>query len=212
MSEQRDEPVRLAAAGEDRSAWITLLTTEHYNLQTQRAATISETNGRAGVFLSSVSSGLVALGFIGQDDRGSAGFVAFAALVLSALVFLGVVTFARTVQASIDDALFARRIDALRDAYAQLVPDLAPMLALARGQDVYRRRVGRRSQRLLTVPGSVGVLTGLLAGGDVGLLVNAGSGSVVVALAAGAVVGVLVTAALMRSQGREWRAVMADAG
>ena len=38
--------LRLADAGDGKSAWITLLTTEHYNLGMQRAATISEVNGR----------------------------------------------------------------------------------------------------------------------------------------------------------------------
>jgi hypothetical protein len=54
-------------------AWITLLTTEHYNLQTQRAATISEANGRASVFLGAVSAGLIALGFQGAGHGRSAG-------------------------------------------------------------------------------------------------------------------------------------------
>lgn len=39
--------LRLADAGDDRSAWITLLTTEHYTLQTLRAATVGEADGRA---------------------------------------------------------------------------------------------------------------------------------------------------------------------
>ena len=37
--------LRLSDAGDAKPAWITLLTTEHYNLQTQRAATINEANG-----------------------------------------------------------------------------------------------------------------------------------------------------------------------
>ena len=51
-----------AAAGV--AAHLTILTTEHYNLQTLRAATISETNGRASIFLGAVSAGLVAIGFL----------------------------------------------------------------------------------------------------------------------------------------------------
>jgi hypothetical protein len=55
-------PLRLSDAGDAKPAWITLLTTEHYNLQTERAATISEVNGRASVFLGAVSAGLIAAG------------------------------------------------------------------------------------------------------------------------------------------------------
>jgi hypothetical protein len=75
--------MRLDDAGENRSAWITLLTTEHYNLQTSRAATISEANGRASIFLGSVSAGLIALGFQGGDR--SAATTTFQVVVLSAL-------------------------------------------------------------------------------------------------------------------------------
>ena len=205
-----DRPLRLAAAGDDRSAWITLLTTEHYNLQTQRASTISETNGRASIFLGSVSSGLVALGFSGQGGRTSPGFVAFGVVVLTALVFLGVATFARTVQASIDDAAFARRIEALRDLYAQLVPDLAPLLAVARGGDLYQRRLERRGQRLLTVSGSIAVLTAMLVGGDVGLLLVAVTGALAVAVVVGAVAGLLVAGALVHHQSTQWREAFAS--
>jgi hypothetical protein len=45
-----------------RPAAVTVLTTEHFTLQGARAATISESTGRATMFLSSVSGGLVALG------------------------------------------------------------------------------------------------------------------------------------------------------
>jgi hypothetical protein len=44
---------------DDPQVAVTILATEHYNLQTARAATISETGGRASVFLGSVSAGLV---------------------------------------------------------------------------------------------------------------------------------------------------------
>jgi hypothetical protein len=43
-----------------------LATTEHFNLQTERTATIGEANGRASIFLGSVSAGLIALGFATQ--------------------------------------------------------------------------------------------------------------------------------------------------
>jgi hypothetical protein len=43
-----------------------MATTEHFNLQTARAATISEANGRASIYLAAVSSNLIALAFIGH--------------------------------------------------------------------------------------------------------------------------------------------------
>ena len=48
---------------------VTMATTEHFNLQTARAATISEANGRASIYLTALSSNLIALAFIGQMSR-----------------------------------------------------------------------------------------------------------------------------------------------
>ena len=79
----------LLRLGDAKPAWITLLTTEHYNLQTQRAATIGEANGRASVFLGAVSAGLIALGFHGVGHGRSAGTTIFEVLVLSPLVVPG---------------------------------------------------------------------------------------------------------------------------
>jgi hypothetical protein len=54
-----------------------MATTEHFNLQTARAATISEANGRASIYLAAVSSNLIALAFIGQMSRLGSAFYAF---------------------------------------------------------------------------------------------------------------------------------------
>jgi hypothetical protein len=58
-----------------RPAAVAFVTTEHFALQSARAATIAESNGRATTFLGAVSGGLVALGLIATaaavGDRGS---------------------------------------------------------------------------------------------------------------------------------------------
>jgi hypothetical protein len=48
---------------------VTFATTEHFNLQTARAVTVSEANGRASIYLAALSSNLIALAFIGQMSR-----------------------------------------------------------------------------------------------------------------------------------------------
>jgi hypothetical protein len=91
-----------------------MATTEHFNLQTARAATISEANGRANIYLAALSSNLIALAFIGQMSRLGPDFYAFALLLLPVLAFVGVVTFQRLVQFSFEDIAYARRIARLR--------------------------------------------------------------------------------------------------
>jgi hypothetical protein len=56
---------------ENPQAAVTFATTEHLDLQTERAATIGEANGRASILLGSVSPGLIALGFAAQGSSNS---------------------------------------------------------------------------------------------------------------------------------------------
>src|SRR3569832_1705570 len=104
----------------------TFATTEHFNLQTARALTVSEANGRASIYLAAVSSNLIALAFIGQMSRLGPAFYAFALILLPVLAFIGIVTYQRLVQASIEDIAYAQRIGRLRDFYLTLAPELAP--------------------------------------------------------------------------------------
>ena len=63
-------PVPLAQVFGDRlAAAVSFATIEHFNLQTARAATVSEANGRAIIYLAALSSNLIALAFIGQMSR-----------------------------------------------------------------------------------------------------------------------------------------------
>ena len=105
---------------------VTFATTEHFNLQTARAGTISEANGRASIYLAALSSNLIALAFIGQMSRLGTAFRAFALILLPALAFVGTVTFQRLVQSSIEDIAYAQRIGRLRGFYLALAPELEP--------------------------------------------------------------------------------------
>jgi hypothetical protein len=179
------EPLRLSDAGDAKPAWITLLTTEQYTLQTQRAATIAESSGRASIFLGSVSAGLVAIGFQGARSGQSGGTVIFELLVLTSLSFLGAVTFLRCVEIAIDDRQFELRITTLRAAYAQLVPELADILLSASGAEQASAMLTPRRQPfqlMLSVAGSMGVITSILTGADLGVLVYGLSGTLALAI------------------------------
>jgi hypothetical protein len=89
-----DEPAR-------QQAVVTALVTEHFVQAGARAATITESNGRAAIYLSAVSSGLVAFGFLAQ---GAGRLDPLVAAVLPALFILGIFTFVRLVQTSIEAA------------------------------------------------------------------------------------------------------------
>src|SRR3954464_14547783 len=114
--------------GPDLGPAATFATTEHFNLQTARAITVSEANGRASIYLAALSGNLIALAFVGQMSRLGAAFFGFALILLPVLAFVGVVTFLRLVQCSIEDIAYANRIALLRSFYLQVSPELEPYL------------------------------------------------------------------------------------
>ena len=60
------------------SQLVSIMTTEHYNLQTGRAMTVSEANGRASLFVGAVSSGLIALDLVALLSHLGTAFLSLA--------------------------------------------------------------------------------------------------------------------------------------
>src|SRR4051812_45537912 len=88
-ADARGTVVRMGTTEDPRPAAVTFLTTEHFTLQGSRAATIAESTGRATMFLSSVSGGLVALGLVAAATDVGDAFFAFGLVLLPLLAFLG---------------------------------------------------------------------------------------------------------------------------
>jgi hypothetical protein len=167
------------ALRDDPQAAVAILTTEHFNLQTARAATISETNGRASVFLGSVSAGLVAIAFAGQASR--TALYTFGLVLFPVLFFLGLMTFERALQASIEDTHLMLRINRVRRFYVEAAPRLAPYLARPSATDDIGgvlRTEGFRSrwQLMLSIVGAIGVINSVLLGVTAGFAVAALTG------------------------------------
>ena len=199
--------LRLDDADDAKPAWITLLTTEHYNLQMQRVATISESNGRASVFLGAVSAGLIALGFNSTRGGSPIGHMIFQVLVLTPLVFLGLVAFVRCLEIAIDDWEFVTRITRLRRTYDQLVPELAPLMSQAVADEGTVAMLSPRwqpFQKMLSVAGSVAVITSVVLGGDAGVIVYGVSRLLYVAIAVGVAAGALALGWATWYQWRHW--------
>ena len=78
-----------------------------------------------------MSSNLIALAFIGQMSQLGVAFYAFALILLSVLAFVGVSTFLRLVQSSIEEIAYAHRIGLLRGFYLFLAPSSNPTSLLS---------------------------------------------------------------------------------
>jgi hypothetical protein len=158
---------------------LTILTTEHFVLQTARGGTIGEANGRAAIYLGAVSSGLIALGFVANDqDR----FGLFAAAVLPALLVLGWFTFVRLVETGAESLRYLTRIQRIRRWYAGFAPAGSGWFddLLSPGEDSDEAAAAVRSmgmrpsfwQMLYTAASMVGALNSLILGVAVCLAVR----------------------------------------
>ena len=190
---------------------IQILTTEHYNLQTSRSSTIAEASGRSNLFLSTVSSTLVALAFVGQISRLGTAFFVFALVLFPSLFFLGLVTFERVVQVSIEDVLYARGINRIRHFYVEVAPEIEKYFVLGHYDDeasVYGKMNTTATwvQMFLTTPGMIAFLDSVIAAVFFGLLVDRlFQGQVMwVDLSVGFAAFLLVMAALLRYQWTTW--------
>jgi hypothetical protein len=113
---------------------LQILSTEHWSLLSQRSLAWTETFSRAGMYLSTLSAGTVALALVGSVMRD--GFVAFALVILPVILFLGLATAVRLSQAGADDNLTVQGMNRIRNAYLEMVPDLAPYFVTSHYDDI----------------------------------------------------------------------------
>lgn len=99
------------------SAFISALTTEHYVLQSAISGNTSEVGTRASLYLFSLSSSRVALGFASRSPE---LFGPFVAIVLPALFILGVFTTVRLVDSNLEGMLYLNCIARIRQYYRTL--------------------------------------------------------------------------------------------
>jgi hypothetical protein len=103
-----------------QSAFMQALVTEHFVLQSAASTTVSESGVRASLYVFSVSSALVAMGFTSQAPG---VFAPLVATVLPALFVLGWFTVVRLVDTGVENIQFLRAIARIRRHYRSLTPE-----------------------------------------------------------------------------------------
>jgi hypothetical protein len=165
-------------AGEDKQKLLTALTTEHFTLQGARSQTISESAGRSSMYLFSVSSALVALGFVTQAAGGDDVFQLFSLTVLPTVYFLGRFTFVRLVEISIEDMRYGRAINRIRHYYLELAGDDARYFAMSAHDDPRGVLLnmgledGSRWQLFFGTATAIGVVNSVVGAGAVAILLG----------------------------------------
>ncbi|TYC05493.1 hypothetical protein FXF53_05065 [Micromonospora sp. WP24] len=184
---------------EREQALLTALTTEHFVLQTSRSATVTESVGRATIFLSLLSAALIGLGFVSGND---ALIPPYLGAVLPTLVITGLLTFLRLVQNMVENEVDLERMQRIRAYYHERFADGHDFfLDAVSGGGAARATwaaVGNRpgrAQLLLTTALLVGAVNALLAGLGVTLLTGLAGLSTGPAIGVGAAVALLAFAA-----------------
>jgi hypothetical protein len=118
----KDEPTDPLA----RQLALSALTTEQFNLQTARMGTIAEANGRSTLYLGALSSTVIAIAFVGQASELGDSFYLFALALLPPVFLLGVLSYLRLVQTSIEDMVHAVGTFRIRQYFQSLDPAAVP--------------------------------------------------------------------------------------
>ena len=199
---------RTVADEPNRQELLSALTTEHFTLQGARSQTVSESVGRATLYVMSVSSTLIALGFLAQISEVGDTFNVFALTALPTLYVLGLFTYLRLVESAAEDFLYGRAINRIRHYYLELAGEERQLFLLS-GYDDARgvlANMGLRPSRwqiFFTTASMVTVINSVVGGSAVAIAIGAITDAPLgVSAAIGVVVAIVSIVALRRHEQR----------
>jgi hypothetical protein len=154
-----------------QTALLSVLTTEHFVLQTANSSTYLEASARSTLYVMALSSSLVAMGFL----SGSAGvLLPFAATVLPAVFLLGIFTTLRLVETALESMHYLHGIARIRGYYRTLGPAAALHFAPENGRwpevESPAERLGSLFAFFGTTASMIAVINNLIAGAGIALL------------------------------------------
>lgn len=160
---------------------ISILSTEHWNLLSNRSLAYNEAFTRAGMFLTFLSMSFVALALLAQAIGFGHSFLAVVALVLAFDLVIGLATYGRIMGANLDDLRAVQGMARIRQAYLRIAPGIEPYLSSPVNDDipalmaVYGEPPSSFLRvlpyALMTSGGMIGLILAMLAGVFVAVLV-----------------------------------------
>jgi hypothetical protein len=195
-----------------RAAFEAALGSEYFGLQGLRSSSIAEAGTRASLYFTTLTGTVLALGFLaGNTD--AVRWVAYASLPI--VVLLGLLSFLRLVEISIEDVQALQAINKIRAHYGGLVPEAIeyfppPSRAQAINTMVDTGSHRGRGRATLTIASSVAVVNTLVCGAAVAFAVaDWGLPPLGGALVGGAVASILGWS-LLRYQDHRFRAAVGE--
>lgn len=167
----------VAAAPHPTTLRMQILTTEHWSLLASRGLAWNESFSRAGMYLSTLSGAMVALGLVAGISALGHLFTLFALVILPVVLFVGIATFVRMGAINYHDAMTVIGMNRIRGAYLELVPELAPYFVMGTHDDppgvAITMAVPPNSPRglhvLAATPFVINVLNGVVAAAIAGI-------------------------------------------
>jgi hypothetical protein len=180
--------------------FMNALGTEYFVLQSTASATISESGSRVSIYLSSLASGLVALGFSSSSPR---AFASLAFTVLPTVFVLGWFTIVRLIDTSVANVVSLRRMELIRRYYAQITPIAPPYFAADESSGAQHGVQYGRWSFLFTMASMVIAVNCVVGGATVALLSDlAFKAPLAAAAAVGAAVGLVLLILSLRYEHR----------
>lgn len=186
---------------------LQILSTEHWSLLASRSLAWNESFARAGMYLSTLSGSMVALGLIaGVAGFGDAFFI-FGLVILPVVLFVGIGTWLRLGAANYHDARTVYGMNRIRGAYLEIAPDLGRYFVMGVNDDPMGIGItmavppGSRTVPFLlsSTPFLIVVLNGVVAGSIAAMaLVRFVAPEPALAVAGGLVAAVLTVLVQMR--------------
>jgi hypothetical protein len=199
--------------GNDRiSAVMSALTTEHFVLQTASNSTVSEAAARSSLYVFSLSSALVAMGFASQSPG---VFKLFAAAVLPAVFVLGLFTTMRLVDTVLENMQYLSRIAEIRGYYRTLMPERGRYFAPEAGRWPEAKSepalaLGEFAALFGTTASMIAFINCFVAGAGVTLVANELLGGKRLGVAVGAGVACLILFLVLFLVYQRWRLRIVD--
>jgi hypothetical protein len=109
---------------------LQILSTEHWSLLASRSLAWNEVFSRAGMYLSTLSGAMVALGLIAGIDKAGDIFFTFALVILPVVLFAGIGTWIRMGVSNYHDAITIFGMNRIRAAYLEIAPELEPYFVM----------------------------------------------------------------------------------
>ena len=155
----------------ERADLLSALTTEHFVLQTANNSTYSEASARSTLYVTALSSSLVAMGFVASSTD---LLVPFAAISLPAVFLLGIFTVVRLVESALESMQYLTGIARIRGYYRTLGSEAAGYFAPKYGRwpevEPPSLRFGSALAFFGTTASMIAVINNVVAGVGVALL------------------------------------------